>query len=205
MKKQIKLTKLSFWTFLVRNSESSGHKSELAKVLLQLGVVDAVLETSDENRFGLMTELDPRPRQLDANPLSLDVMLAAEDDPLDDAVVRKVDEPESLFNSGRLVGTLDGPHDLSEGRKILNKIVFGDRLLQGRDEDAPLVLALVFELDHVLGLRHLELLDVRLSESRLDLAAVDYVIVRLQGGLGHEGAGESHESERSRLAGLFVT
>ena len=151
-----------------------------------------------------MTKLDSRPRHLDPNPFPLNVVLTAKDDLLDDAVIGKVDKPESLFNTGRLVRALDGPNDLSEGRKIFDQIIFGDRVFQGCDEDASLILALVFKLDHVLGLRYLQLLDVRLSEARFDLSAIDDVVVALQSGLGHEGAGEGYETKCSRLARLFI-
>ena len=73
-------------------------------------------------------------------------MFAAENDFLDDAVLGEVDETERLLDAGRLVGALHGSHDLSEGREILDKVVFGDGLLQGCDEDAAFVLALLLQL-----------------------------------------------------------
>jgi hypothetical protein len=39
----------------------NGHK----KVLLELGVVDAVLQAAHEDGLGLVAEFDPRPRKLD--------------------------------------------------------------------------------------------------------------------------------------------
>jgi hypothetical protein len=50
-------TEFSLGSVLVGDPEGPGDESELAEVSLQFGVVDAVLQSSDEHRFGLTASL----------------------------------------------------------------------------------------------------------------------------------------------------
>ena len=108
-------------------------------------------------------------------------MLAAQNDFFDDSEFLKIDETKRLFGASRFIDDLDGSNDFSESRKILNEIVFGDGFFEGRDEDAPLVFAFLFELSMVVGLvKLLSLRRVWLSQSNLNLSIVDDVLSMIE-------------------------
>ena len=87
----------------------------------------------------------------------------------------------------------------------LNQIILRDGLFERRNENASLIFALLLQRYHVLRFGHLQLFHVRGCQTRFHLAVVDDVVFALEGGFGHEGAGESDEPECARFSRFFVT
>ena len=56
----------------VRDADGPRNEAELAEILHQLSVADAVFEPAYEHGLGLVAELDAGPRQLHPDPLALD-------------------------------------------------------------------------------------------------------------------------------------